>query len=94
MLDVSNFLVAGIPLVLVVFGLVEMIKSLGIKGPLLTVLSMVIGLLLGMAFQVAQAGVPASFAAWFSVVIFGLTLGLVASGFYKWSDNRFPVKVG
>ena len=94
MLDFSTLLVAGIPLVIVVFGLVEVIKSLGLKGPLLTILSLLIGLILGMAYQIAQAGLPPDFAAWFAVVIFGLTLGLVASGFYKWSDNRFPERQG
>ena len=32
---------------------------------------------------VANAGLPASFAGWFAVAVFGLVLGLVASGFYK-----------
>jgi hypothetical protein len=90
MLDFSTLLVAGVPLVIVVFGLVEVIKSFGLKGPWLTCLSLLIGLVLGMAYQVAQSGLPADFAAWFAVAIFGLTLGLVASGFYKWSDSRFP----
>ncbi len=33
---------------------------------------------------------PADFAGWFAVLIFGLALGLVASGFYKFLDARLP----
>jgi hypothetical protein len=94
MLDFSTLLVAGIPLVVVVFGLVEVIKSFGVKGGWLTGLSLLIGLAFGAAYQIAQAGVPEDFAAWFSVVVFGLTLGLVASGFYKWSERLFPSRGG
>ncbi len=94
MLDFSTLLVAGIPLVIVVFGLVEVIKSFGLKGPWLTALSLLIGLVLGACYQIAEAGVPRTFSAGFAVVIFGLTLGLVASGFYKWSDSRFPAVKG
>jgi hypothetical protein len=41
-------------------------------------------------YQIAQAGYPMMFAGWFSVVIFGLALGLVASGFYDFANSRFP----
>jgi len=90
MFDFSTLLVGGISLVVVVFGLVEMVKSLGLRGNWLTVVSLLIGLALGMAYQIAKAGIPVDFAGWFSVTIFGIALGLVASGFYKWSDARFP----
>ena len=94
MLDFSTLLVSGIPLTIVVFALVEFVKSFGLKGQWLTIISMLLGLALGICFQIAQGGLPADFAAWFSVVVFGLMLGLIASGFYKWSDNRFPERTG
>jgi len=31
-----------------------------------------------------------SFAGWFSTVVFGLMLGLVASGLYDFADTRMP----
>jgi hypothetical protein len=89
-MDFNLLLVAGIPLVIVIFGLVEMVKSLGLQGHWLTVTSLLIGLSLGLGYKIAEAGLPTGFAGWFAVIIFGLTLGLVASGFYKWSDARFP----
>jgi len=96
MLDFTTLLVSGIPLVLVVFALVEMVKSFGLKGHILTVVSLLIGLVLGVCYQIAVAGSIAgfTFSEWFAVAIFGLTLGLIASGFYKWADNRFPERQG
>ena len=52
--------------------------------------SLVLGLIFGMSYQIAQAGMPAGFAGWFTVVIFGLAIGLTASGFYKFIDARAP----
>lgn len=89
-MDFNNLLVAGIPLMIVVFGLVEFIKSFGLKGWLVTLLSLLIGLALGIGYQIARAGLPVDFAGWFSDVIFGLAIGLVASGFYKFLNDRIP----
>jgi hypothetical protein len=89
MFDFSTLLVGGIPLVAVVFGLVEFSKSLGLKGKMLTVVSLLLGLLFGLAFRLTIS-VPADFAGWFAAVVFGLALGLIASGFYTFVDSRFP----
>jgi|WetSurMetagenome_2_1015567.scaffolds.fasta_scaffold818949_1 hypothetical protein len=89
-MDLASLLVGGVSLIVVIFGLVEFVKSLGLKGNWLTVTSLLIGLVLGLGYKIAEAGLPTGFAGWFAVIIFGLTLGLVASGFYKWSDARFP----
>lgn len=94
MFDFSSMLVNGIPLIFVIFALVEFVKSLGVKGSRLTLLSLVFGMLFGAAYQVSISGLPGDFAGWFSLVVFGLTLGLVTSGFYKWSDGRFPTVKG
>ena len=90
MTDFNTLLVGGIPLIVVVFGLVEFIKSLGLKGRVLTITSLVLGLIFGMAYQIAQAGTPAGFAGWFTALVFGLAIGLTASGFYKFIDARAP----
>lgn len=74
-------IVNGIPLILVVMGLVELSKSFGASGKALTAISFVIGLVLGVLYQVSL-GVPAGFAGWFGSIIFGLALGLVASKVY------------
>lgn len=85
LLDLKSFVdasVAGIPLIAVVMGLVTWVsQAFGLQGRWLLVVSMLIGLVLGGAFQVSQA-LPVDFAGWFAVVIYGLALGLIASGVY------------
>jgi len=92
-MDFNSLIVGGIPLLVVIFGLVEFSKSLGLTGKWLTVLSLALGFAFGVAFQVANAGIPTAFGGWFVVVVFGLALGLVTSGFYDFVDSRLP-KVG
>ncbi len=86
----SDLLANGIPLVTLIMGLVEFSKKLGLHGKALTVLSMILGVVIGIAYEVAQKGTPATFAEWFNTAIFGLALGLTASGVYDLIDARFP----
>jgi len=74
-------IVNGIPLILVVMGLVELAKSFGAEGKILTLISFAIGLVLGIAYQISL-GMPVGFAGWFGSVVFGLALGLVACKVY------------
>lgn len=91
MFDFSTLLVAGLSLIIVIFGLVEFSKSLGLKGKALTIFSMLLGVIFGIAYKISETGViPTEFAGWFAVIVFGLALGLVASGFYDFADSRFP----
>ena len=89
-MDISTLLVGGLPLSAVVFGLVEFIKSFGLRGHWLTIISMLLGLAFGVSYQIANAGLPAGFAGWFGVAVFGIMLGLVASGLYDFMDTRMP----
>jgi hypothetical protein len=89
-MDTSTMLVGAIPLMVIVFGLVEFSKKLGAKGNFLTILSMVVGLAFGMLFRIYSIGVPVGFAPWFEVIVYGLAIGLVASGFYDFVNNRLP----
>jgi len=84
-----NVFIDGIPLVIVIFGLVEFIKSLGLKGKALTVVSLLLGLAFGITYRLTLA-IPQDFAGWFSAAVFGLALGLVASGLYDFINDRFP----
>jgi len=80
-MDFSDALVNGIPLILVVIGLVEWVKSLGVSGNALRIASLIIGAVLGVLYQVSVQ-VPGDFAGWFGAVVYGIALGLVASGVY------------
>lgn len=77
----ENILVAGIPLLAIVIGLVQFIKGFGLSGNVVRVASLVVGLLLGGGYQYSIAA-PTDFAGWFTLVVFGLGLGLVGSGLY------------
>lgn len=90
MLEFSELLVNGIPLVVVIFGLIEFIKSFGLQGKWLTLVSLLLGLAFGISYKFAESGIPVDYASWFAVVIFGLALGLVTSGFYDFIDSRLP----
>ena len=85
-MDFSQYLVAGVPLIFVVLGLVEWVKSFGVKGNAVKVVSMAIGLVLGIGYQISVA-VPVGFAGWFGASVFGLALGLLASGIYDAVKN-------
>lgn len=81
-MDFSDAVINGIPLVLLIAGLVAFAKTMGLQGKALTVLSAVLGVVVGGMFQVSQSGLPADFAGWFGLVIYGLGLGVVTSGMY------------
>ena len=89
--NLNDLLVGTIPLLAVVFGLVEFIKKLGVTGKLLTVLSMVIGVILGILYQLSIK-IPTNYTEWFVAAIFGLAIGLAASGFYDFISKRTVVQ--
>ena len=87
--------VKGVPLLFVVFGLVEWAKRLtkkdgtqAVTGNGLLVLSLLLGLLFGSSFMVMSERPPLAtdwyvlFVYWFGVGFYGLAIGLVASGLY------------
>jgi len=73
--------VNGIPLVVLVIALVEWIKRFGVSGQALNALSMGVGAVIGIGYWYAQHPL-ASFGDWFGAIVYGLALGLVASGVY------------
>ena len=84
-----NIAVAGVPMVLVVVGLVEYVKAWGVSGKWLLATSSLIGLILGGLFMFANSPPPADMAShevfvyWFGLVVYGIVVGLVASGLYS-----------
>lgn len=74
-------IVNGIPLVVLVIALVEWLKRFGLEGKALNAASMVVGMMIGTAYWYAQQPLT-TFRDWFGAIIYGLALGLVASGIY------------
>lgn len=69
--------------IFIVLGLVTLAGKFGLKGPAQLATSMAIGTLFGAGFMIAALGVPGTFAGWFSILVYGLAMGLVASGIYE-----------
>lgn len=66
----------------VILGLVEFIKQLGVQGDVkLRLVSMGTGVALGVLFQLKD--MYPTIAPWFEVAIYGIVLGLTASGLFK-----------
>ncbi len=78
----ENATVAGVPLLIFVLALVQWVKSFGMSGNYAKAASMGIGLVLGIGYQLTLS-TPVDFAGWFATVVFGLALGLGASGVYE-----------
>jgi hypothetical protein len=84
MTDIVN----GLPLMVVVLGMVEFSKRAGLTGRALLFVAFAVGALLGVAYQ-CSLSVPATYAGWFAAVVYGLSLGLAASGINDWAGAQF-----
>lgn len=73
-------------------GIVEFAKKLGVQGNGSLVLSLALGLLLGVGYQAANLGIPVDFAGWFEYAIFAVLFGLTASGLYD-LGKKFTGKI-
>lgn len=87
-MDIENFVLNSTSLLIIVFGLVEFIKTFGIKGSMLRIISMVLGISLAVIFKLSQ--VFPSWFPWIEIASFGIVVGLTASGIYEFINKRFP----
>ena len=83
-------MINGIPLMVIVLGLVEFAKQLGLTGKASLILSMVLGILAGVLYQLSVA-IPVDMAGWLGAAVYGLALGLAASGLYD-LGKRYAAK--
>lgn len=85
--DILTFLLNGAdnvpPVVFLVLGLTYFAGLLGLKGKGQLVFAFALGVILGAGLQIAQLGVPQTFAAWFWLVVYALVLALVPSLIYE-----------
>lgn len=81
-------IVNGIPLIALVISLVEWIKRFGVSGVWLNVTSMLVGVVIGIAYWATQNELV-TFSDWFGAIIYGLFLGLIASGLYDAAKSVF-----
>jgi hypothetical protein len=84
-LDLTGALVAGIPLMLIVIGLVQFVKEkIGWSGMGVEIFAIVLGTVFGFGYHVyAAEAIAWTYSFIFEGVMYGLTVGLVATGIYK-----------
>lgn len=83
----ENAAIAGVPLLLFVFGFTQWLKgTFTLAGRAVRIASMAVGVFFGVGYQLTVA-TPATIGAWFGVLVFGIGLGLVASGAYDAADQ-------
>ena len=82
----------SVSVILVVLGLTQFIKEkLSMSGRPAELLSFAIVFFIGGASRIASMpAMPVDFAGWFGVVIYGLAMGLVPSGLYKFAGEFKP----
>ena len=84
-LDLTSALVAGIPLMLIVIGVVQYVKEkLSWTGTGVEVFALLFGVVMGFLYQMyITEEIVWAFRFIFEGVIYGLAVGLVATGIYK-----------
>jgi hypothetical protein len=82
------FIMDPAALMVLIFGLVEFSKQLGVSGNALRWLSMLIGILLAIIFQMRS--LFPQIAPWIDIAFFGLAAGLAASGVFSFLQKRLP----
>lgn len=85
-MDLENFVFNSTTLLLVVFGLVEFIKSFGLKGNALRIASMATGIVLAVIFRLSL--IFPAYKPWIDLGAFSIIIGLAASGIYDFLDKR------
>jgi hypothetical protein len=91
-MTLPEFVIAGIPLGVVIIALVEEIKMWGLTGNILRAISILLGLGFSIVYQLATK-VPVTLMEWLVVVVVGILYGIGASGGYDFINKRFPSKV-
>lgn len=87
-MNLEEFAFNPATLALIVFGSVEFLKQLGMKGNGLRWASLACGILLAAGYKIPQM-VPAA-QPWLEMAFFGLAAGLTASGVYGYLSERLP----
>lgn len=78
-----EYSIAGISIIVLVLGIVEAAKKLGVEGKGSFVLALATGFVFGVFFYVIDNGLlPPAAVPWVEGVVFGLSFGLAATGLY------------
>ena len=79
-MDLENFVVTPAVMLILIFGIVEFLKTTGLKGNILRAVSLVVGMVLALAFKLRELYPVA--AIYIDLFFFSTAAGLSASGLY------------
>lgn len=80
LLNLVSDVVENAAVILVILGLVEYLRLVGLRDIPLRVASMLMGILFGSGAIVSEQGMPVDFSGGFYVLLAGVLFGLIASG--------------
>ena len=80
-----DFAIGGVSILVLVLGLVEFAKRLGVTGNTSMILAMVLGVIIGVVYKLMT--IYPVMDPWVQVAIFGLAFGLAATGIYDFGKN-------
>jgi len=89
-MDLGTFIVNPITLVLVILGVVEFIKKLGVSGNKLMLISMCVGILFAVMYRLREFYPLLEL--YTDIAFYGIFAGLGASGVYSFINDRFPAQ--
>jgi hypothetical protein len=89
-MDLDTFIVNPITLVLVILGVVEFIKKLGVTGNKLMLISMFVGIFFAVMFKLRELYPLVT--QYIDIAFYGIFAGLGASGVYSFINDRFPAQ--
>jgi len=81
-MNLLNYVVTPTAMLVLIFGIVEFIKNFGVKGNMLRVISLVIGVVFAVVFKLREL-IPST-TVYIDVAFFALSAGLAASGLYDY----------
>lgn len=85
-MDFGSFIIGGIPVIVLVIGIVEACKNFGVTGKWSQVLALALGaFFVGLAQAINAGLIPSAALPWIEVVVIGIGGGLAATGLYDLS---------
>jgi hypothetical protein len=81
-MDFENFVVTPAVMLLLIFGIVEFIKTFGVQGSALRLASLSVGILIAVVFKLRDVFPHA--VTYIDIGFFGVAAGLAASGIYDY----------
>ena len=85
-----EYMIAGVPVMALILGLVQFAKKFGVSGNNSVALSMGLDVVFGgMVYAIEENLIPAAWLPWVGIPVFALSVGLAAAGLYDLGKRLF-----